>query len=61
MKDNENYNIDLPTNLPQWFQNLWNGGHTPKWNYRVKKDCFDQISESPTTISEWGVTPSLYA
>ena len=23
----------------------------------MKKDYFDQISESPTTISEWGVTP----
>ncbi len=33
------------------------GGHNPKWNYNMKKDYFDQMSESSIMISEWGVIP----
>ncbi len=33
------------------------GGSHPKMKMEGKKDYLDQISESPTTISEWGVTP----
>ena len=51
----------LPLRLMGSMTRLREGGHTPKWNYSVKKGYIDQLSESITTISEWGVTPSLSA